>query len=99
MVFVASVGAPMGRCGEALWPMWVLAGMEGGKSRQFLNCRDSHIELKGYATSATELRDIGYRLRYIGPIALAATILPRLTLPIFAGTYIGSPPMQLGGLL
>ena len=52
----------MGRCGEALWPMWVLAGMEGGKSRQFLNCRDSHIELKGYATSATELRDIGYRL-------------------------------------
>ena len=56
--------------------MWVLAGMEGGQSRQFLNCRDSHIELKGYATSATELRDIGYRLRYIGPIAVAAIFLP-----------------------
>ena len=27
---VSEIGAPLGRCGEALWPMWFPAGMEGG---------------------------------------------------------------------
>ena len=77
MVFVASVGAPLGRCGEALWPMWVPAGMEGGSVAAIsklprLPHRAKGLCYIGYRATRHRLQATGY----IGPIAVAAIFLP-----------------------